>query len=62
MIPISICIIAKNEEKNIEKLLKSLQPYPFEIVIADTGSTDRTKAIASNGWISIIYYTQVFSI
>lgn len=47
MLPISVCIIAKNEEKNIEKLLKSLQPYSFEIVVVDTGSTDLTKAVAS---------------
>lgn len=46
MLPISVCIIAKNEEKNIEKCLKSLEPYGFEIVIVDTGSTDKTKEIA----------------
>lgn len=43
---LSVCIIAKNEEENIEKCLKSLAPYPFEIVVADTGSDDRTKEIA----------------
>lgn len=47
MLPISVCIIAKNEEKNIEKLLKSLQPYSFEIVVVDTGSIDLTKAVTS---------------
>lgn len=46
MIPISVCIIAKNEEKNIEKCLAPLKPYNFEIVVVDTGSTDRTKEIA----------------
>lgn len=45
-VPISVCIIAKNEEKNIEECLKRLIPYGFEIVVADTGSTDNTKAIA----------------
>ena len=44
--PISVCIIAKNEEKYIEECLKKLQPYGFEIVVTDTGSTDRTKEIA----------------
>lgn len=43
---ISVCIIAKNEEKNIERCLKSLKPYPFEIIVTDTGSSDRTKEIA----------------
>ena len=44
--PISVCIIAKNEEKYIEDCLKKLQPYGFEIVVTDTGSTDRTREIA----------------
>ena len=47
MHPISVCIIAKNEENRIEKCLASIQPYDFEIVVVDTGSTDRTKEIAS---------------
>ncbi|MBQ8198437.1 MAG: glycosyltransferase [Lachnospiraceae bacterium] len=47
MIPVSVCIIAKNEEKNIEKCLSAIRKYSFEIVVADTGSTDRTKEIAS---------------
>ena len=46
-IPISVCIIAKNEEKHIEECLKRLKPYGFEIVVTDTGSTDRTKEIAA---------------
>ncbi len=43
---VSICIIAKNEEENIERCLSSIGPYDFEIVVVDTGSTDRTKEIA----------------
>ncbi|MGL4774147.1 MAG: glycosyltransferase [Clostridium sp.] len=43
---ISICIIVKNEEKNLEKCLLSLGKINQEIVIVDTGSTDRTKEIA----------------
>lgn len=46
MIPVSVCIIAKNEEKNIVKCLRALHKHPFEIVVADTGSTDRTKELA----------------
>lgn len=45
-IPVSVCIIAKNEEKYIEGCLKHLKPFGFEIVVTDTGSTDRTKEIA----------------
>lgn len=50
MTPISICIIAKNEEKHMEAFLSSIQKhmrnYPHEIVLVDTGSTDNTVAIA----------------
>lgn len=47
MIPISVCIIGKNEEKHIEKCLEPLTHYPFEIIYVDTGSTDRTKELAA---------------
>lgn len=47
MIPISVCIISKNEEKNIDKCLAPLMPYGFEIIFVDTGSTDRTKELAA---------------
>ncbi|MBD5549052.1 MAG: glycosyltransferase [Lachnospiraceae bacterium] len=46
MKPFSVCIIAKNEEQNIERCLKSIQHFDCEIIVADTGSTDRTKEIA----------------
>lgn len=46
MQPISVCIIAKNEEKRIEKCLASIKPYDFEIIVVDTGSIDKTKEIA----------------
>lgn len=46
-LPVSVCIIAKNEEKYIEQCLKHLLKYNMEIVVADTGSADRTKEIAA---------------
>lgn len=46
MFPLSVCMIAKNEETHIEECLKRLAPYGFEIVLTDTGSTDRTLTIA----------------
>jgi len=45
-LPISVCMIAKNEEKYLEGCLQKLTPYGFEIVVADTGSSDKTKEIA----------------
>lgn len=46
MLPISVCIIAKNEEKHIEECCKHLIPYQFEIVLIDTGSSDHTVDLA----------------
>lgn len=63
MLPISVCMITKNEEKKIERCLKSLAPYGFEIVIVDTGSTDRTPYIASQYTNTILpfHWTDDFS-
>lgn len=44
---ISICMIVKNEEQYIGSCLQSL-PGDIEIVIVDTGSTDRTTEIAES--------------
>lgn len=43
---LSICIICKNEELNIEKCLTSFQNTRLELIVVDTGSMDRTKEIA----------------
>lgn len=47
MLPISVCLIAKNEENCIAQCLESLSAYFDEIILADTGSTDQTLEIAS---------------
>lgn len=44
---ISVCMIVKNEEKNIERCLKSIRGVADEIIIVDTGSTDRTVLLAN---------------
>lgn len=63
MLPISVCIIAKNEEQHIKECLEALKPYHYEIVLADTGSTDRTIEIASAYTEHIYHYdwTEDFS-
>lgn len=46
MIPISVCIITKNEAEYLEQCLEALKPYPFELVVTDTGSDDNSLEIA----------------
>ena len=43
---ISLCMIAKNEEEYLEQCLNSVKDIVDEIIIIDTGSTDKTKEIA----------------
>ncbi len=43
---LSICMIVKNEEKFLVKCLRSIRDVVDEIIIVDTGSTDKTTDIA----------------
>lgn len=45
MITISLCMIVKNEEQIIARCLDCLTGIADEIIVVDTGSTDRTKEI-----------------
>lgn len=44
---LSVCIITKNEEKNISRCLESIKNIADEIIVVDTGSTDKTVEIAN---------------
>jgi glycosyltransferase involved in cell wall biosynthesis len=46
MATISLCMIVKNEEKLLESALSTIYKVADEIIITDTGSTDRTVEIA----------------
>lgn len=56
-------MIVKNESRCLEKCLKALEPLrnaiPCELVIADTGSTDNTKEIASKYADTLFDFTWV---
>jgi glycosyltransferase involved in cell wall biosynthesis len=44
---VSLTMIVRNEEQNLPRCLESVRGLFDEIVVVDTGSTDRTKEIAS---------------
>ena len=43
---LSVCIITRDEADKLEKCLKALTPYPWEIVVVDTGSLDNSMEVA----------------
>lgn len=52
--PISVAMIVKNEAIMLPDCLQSLIDYVMEIIIVDTGSTDKTKEIAEKYGCKII--------
>ena len=44
---VSLCMIVRNEERNLAACLEPVAPLVDEIVIVDTGSLDKTREIAS---------------
>lgn len=53
---LSACLIAKNEEMTLERCLQSLQGIADEVILVDTGSTDRTVAIAESLGAKVFHY------
>jgi len=43
---LSLCLLVRNEEANLPRAIESFARVADEIVVADTGSTDRTKETA----------------
>ena len=41
-------MIVKNEENNLPRCLESVRDLADELIIVDTGSTDRTKEVAAS--------------
>lgn len=57
MVTISLCMIVKNEEKYIEQCLSSVASTVNEIIIVDTGSTDKTLELARRFNPKVYKYT-----
>ena len=45
---LSVCMIVKNEERNLPRLLSSIRDLADEVIVVDTGSTDATVEIAES--------------
>ena len=57
MATISLCMIVKNEEMHIARCLDSVAELVDEIIIVDTGSTDRTVEIVSEYTSEVYFFT-----
>jgi GT2 family glycosyltransferase len=58
---VSLCMIVKNEEANLADCLKSVEGLVQEMVIVDTGSTDKTKEIAASFGAKVVDFPWVDS-
>ncbi len=53
---LSVCMIVKNEEENLERCLNSIKDIASEIIVVDTGSIDNTVHIAREFGVKIFHY------
>ena len=56
-LPISVCMLANNEEEIIAEAIRSVIPFVEEVVVLDTGSTDNTVVQAKKAGAKV-YTTQ----
>ncbi|MDO4865035.1 MAG: glycosyltransferase family 2 protein [Clostridia bacterium] len=56
MADVTAIVLTKNEEKNIERCLKSVQGLCRRMVVVDCGSTDRTVALAEACGAEVFYH------
>lgn len=56
---INLVMIVKNEERTLERCLKAAKPLVDDIIIADTGSADRTVEIARQMGAAVYPFTWV---
>ena len=53
---VSLCMIVKNEENYLPNCLNSIKDIVDEIIVVDTGSTDKTVDIAKSFGAKVYYF------
>jgi len=53
---LSVCLIAKNEERNLERVIQSVKPVSDQIILTDMGSTDGTIELAKELGAEVSYF------
>ena len=53
---LSLCMIVKDEEENLARCLQSVKGLADEIILVDTGSTDRTAEIAAEHGARVFHF------
>ena len=56
ILPLSVCMIVRNESLHLPKALASVKGIAAEIVVVDTGSTDDTVAIATAMGAKVLHF------
>ena len=51
---LSLCMVVKNEERNLPRCLDSVRDLAGELIVVDTGSTDQTPRIAARYQAEVI--------
>jgi glycosyltransferase involved in cell wall biosynthesis/Flp pilus assembly protein TadD len=54
---VSLCMIVKDEEAMLPRCLAAVAEHVDELIVVDTGSTDRTVAIAESFGATILHHT-----
>jgi tetratricopeptide (TPR) repeat protein len=54
---LSICMIVKDEEKNLKRCLKSVRSIVNELIVVDTGSKDNSISVAKNFGAKVSRFT-----
>ena len=54
---LSLCMITKNEEVHLARCLESVRDLADEMILVDTGSTDRTVEVARSYGARVLHFT-----